>query len=60
VLQTLQAKVRGANRLKFTPDGRAVFVSSLFGGGGLAVFDAQLRKEIKRVNLGHGAGGILM
>jgi YVTN family beta-propeller protein len=59
-VQTLQANVRGANRLKFTPNGKLVFVSSLWGGGGLAVFDAGSRREIKRVNVGHGAGGILM
>ena len=61
VARTWQADVRGANRLKFTPDGKYVFVSLLFGGGAnLVVFDAAARKEIKRMNLGHGAGGILM
>ncbi len=34
VAETLAANVRGANRLKFTPDGRRVFVSSLGRGGG--------------------------
>ncbi len=61
LVQTLEANVRGANRLKFTPDGKLVFVSSLSGGGGgLAIFEASSRKEIKRVNVGHGAAGILM
>jgi len=61
VAQTLQANVGGANRMKFTPDGRYVFVSLLFGGGAnLVVLDAATRKEIKRMNLGHGAAGILM
>lgn len=61
VVETLSANVRGANRLKFTPDGKHVFVSLLFGGGAnLVVFDAATRKEVKRMNLGHGAGGILM
>jgi len=59
-VQTLQANVKGANRLKFTPDGKLVFVSSLSGGGGLAVFEASSRREVKRVNVGHGAAGILM
>ncbi|MGH9447057.1 MAG: YncE family protein, partial [Terriglobia bacterium] len=60
-IQTLRANLRGANRLKFTPDGKYVFVSSLRGtGGDLAVFDARSRKQIKRMSLGHGAAGILM
>ena len=59
VVATLDANVKGANRLKFAPDGRLVFVSSL-GGPDLAVFDAASRKEVKRIPLGHGAAGILM
>jgi YVTN family beta-propeller protein len=59
VTQTLNANVKGANRLKFTPDGSLVFVSSL-GGGSLAVFNAASRQEVKRIPLGHGAAGILM
>jgi YVTN family beta-propeller protein len=59
VAQTLEAGLRGANRLKFTPDGKQVFVSSL-GGADLAVFDAASRKEIKRIPVGHGAAGIQM
>jgi YVTN family beta-propeller protein len=59
VVATLEANVRGANRLKFTPDGRLVFVSSL-GGPDLAIFDAAARKEVKRIPLGRGAAGILM
>jgi DNA-binding beta-propeller fold protein YncE len=59
VVQTLDANVRGANRLKFTPDGKLVFVSSL-GGPDLVIFDVSARKEMKRVPLGHGAAGILM
>jgi len=59
VVQTLDANVKGANRLKFTPDGSMVFVSSL-GQGSLAVFNAASRQEAKRIPLGHGAGGILM
>jgi len=61
VVQTLQANVHGANRLKFTPDGKYVFVSILAGGGAnLVVFDAAMRTETKRINVGHGAAGILM
>lgn len=62
IVQTLQAHLMGANRVRFTPDGKYVFVSSLFGGGGgdLAIFDAQTRKQVVRMTLGHGAAGILM
>jgi len=59
VVDTLNANVRGANRLKFTLDGKLVLVSCL-GGSDLAVFDAATRREVKRVKLGHGAAGILM
>jgi YVTN family beta-propeller protein len=59
VTETLDANVRGANRLKFTLDGKRAFVSSL-GGADLAVFDVSTRKEIKRIKLGRGAAGILM
>jgi len=59
VVQTLDANVRGANRLKFTPDGKLVFVSTL-GGPDLVVLDVSARKEMKRVPIGHGAAGILM
>ena len=59
VTQTLDANVKGANRLKFTLDGKLAFVSSL-GGADLAVFDVSSRKEVKRIKLGRGAAGILM
>ena len=59
VVQTLNANVRGANRLKFTPGGKLVFISTL-GGSDLVVLDAATRKEVKRVPIGHGAAGILM
>ena len=59
VSQTLDANVTGANRLKFTPDGKLVFVSTL-GGGDLSILDAATRKLVKRLNIGHGAAGILM
>jgi YVTN family beta-propeller protein len=60
LVKTLQASVKGANRLKFTPDGRYVLVSTLFGGGDLVVFDSSSRRELKRIRLGHGAAGILV
>lgn len=59
VTATLDAKVFGANRLKFTPDGKLVFISAL-GGGDAVVYDAASRKEFKRVHIGRGAAGILM
>ncbi len=55
----IDAKVLGANRLKFTPDGRQVFISSLQSGE-LTIYDAITRKEVKRLKLGRGAAGILM
>jgi YVTN family beta-propeller protein len=55
----IDAKVLGANRLKFTPDGRLVFISSLQTGE-LTIYDARSHKEVKRLKIGHGAAGILM
>ena len=59
VVQTIAANVRGANRLKFTPDGKRVLVSTL-GGPDLVILDAGTRKEINRVPIGHGAAGIVI
>ncbi|QEC70118.1 YncE family protein [Panacibacter ginsenosidivorans] len=55
----VDAKVNGANRLKFTPDGKMVFISSLQSGE-LTIYDVATRKEVKRLKLGKGAAGILM
>jgi YVTN family beta-propeller protein len=55
----LDAKVLGANRVKFTPDGKMVFIASLRTGE-LTIYDAKSRTEIKRLKVGHGAAGILM
>ena len=54
----IDAKTFGANRLKFTPDGRPVLVSSL-GDGDLASYDAASPKEFKWMQKGD-ASGILM
>ncbi len=59
VTATLDAKTFGANRLKFTPDGKLVLISML-GNGDLVIYDAASRKEFKRVPIGHGAAGIQM
>jgi DNA-binding beta-propeller fold protein YncE len=72
-LQTTPITVKRANRLKFTPDGRYVLVTGLGegtnGGAGreasasapnAVVIDAASRKEVKQLNLGGAAEGILM
>jgi YVTN family beta-propeller protein len=57
VTATLAANARGANRLKFTPDGKQVLVTA---GSALVVFDAATQKEVKRLANVHGSGGIQM
>lgn len=59
VVQTVDLHTKFANRVKFTPDGKLVLVSDL-GTGDLVVLDAAARKEMKRLNLGHGVAGILI
>jgi YVTN family beta-propeller protein len=59
VTDTISANVLGANRLKFTPDGARVLVSSLRTGE-LTILESATRKEIKRLKLGHGNAGILV
>jgi DNA-binding beta-propeller fold protein YncE len=59
VVETLNANVRSANRLKFTPDGSLVLVSTL-GAPELVILDAKTRREVKRVKIGRGAAGIQM
>ncbi|HMG87405.1 MAG TPA: hypothetical protein VK574_16855 [Terracidiphilus sp.] len=54
VTATLQANARGANRLKFTPDGMKALISA---GGQLVIFDVAAQKEIKRLQIGRGGGG---
>lgn len=59
VVQTLTADVRGANRLKFTLDGKLVLVSTL-AGPDLVILDAHARSVLKRLPIGTGAAGILI
>ena len=62
-IQTLPIPVKGANRLKFTPDGKRVLISALGARSGdtsLVVLDASTRKEVKQLNLGGGSAGILI
>jgi DNA-binding beta-propeller fold protein YncE len=56
---TIDAKVVGANRLAFTPDGKRVLVTSLRTGE-LFIFDVAARREIKHISTGRGAAGILV
>lgn len=68
-VKTIQIPVRGANRLKFTLDGKYVLVSGLGGPSiaseqsappNLVIIDTATRKEIKKISLGGGSAGILM
>jgi YVTN family beta-propeller protein len=59
VTATIDAKALGANRLKFTPNGKQVLVSSLRSGD-LFVYDAATHKRLKQISLGKGAAGILV
>jgi YVTN family beta-propeller protein len=57
VSATLAANVPGANRLKFTPDGKLALVSA---GPNAVIFDAVTHREVKRIPIGHGSAGILV
>lgn len=57
VTATLAANARGANRLKFTPDGKLALISA---GPELVIFDVASQKEVKRLAIGHGSGGVLV
>ena len=59
VVNTVDAKIVGSNRLEFTPDGKYVLISDLRGPD-LYIYNAATRTEVKRVPIGHGAAGILM
>ena len=55
----LDAKVFGANRLKFTNDGKLAFIASLQSGN-LTVYDTKSRSLVKQIPIGKGAAGIQM
>lgn len=62
-IQTLPIPVKGANRLKFTLDGKQVLISALGARAAdtsLVVIDVATRKKVKQLSLGGGAAGILM
>ena len=58
VVQTIPS-TRAANRLKFTVDGKYVFVSDL-GGNDMLVVDAKTRSPHTRIALGTNSEGIVM
>ena len=67
--ETMSISVKGANRLKFTPDGKLVLISGLgarpgsndgSSAGNVEIVDAATHKEIKSFDLGGGSGGILV
>lgn len=62
VTETIPIPVRGANRLKFSPDGKRVLISGLGGSAtnNLVVLDAVTRKEVKKFDLGGGTSGIVL
>ena len=57
VIDTIQAGATGANRLKFTPDGRLVFISA---GPKLVIVNVATRKVLKPLDVGHGSDGVLI
>jgi YVTN family beta-propeller protein len=59
VVQTIASNTLGANRLKFSPSGHLVVVSTMRGPD-LTVIDSATRKESKRVKVGHGSTGVLI
>jgi YVTN family beta-propeller protein len=58
VAQTLPTTTKLANRVKFTPDGKWVFVSDPVANVVL-VFDASTKEIIKSINMAEGPSGIL-
>jgi len=56
--KALDAGVTGANRLKFTPDGKLVLVSTLAGPNLTIINPLDYTSEPKRIPVGRGAAGI--
>jgi YVTN family beta-propeller protein len=59
VTDTLALDVKGANRLKFTPDGKTALIA-LLGGPDLVFVNVATQKVVKRLKIGTGAAGIEM
>lgn len=57
VTSTLDINARGANRLKFTPDGKLALISA---GPEVVVVDAAAHQVVKRLRTGGNEGGIEM
>ena len=57
VTDTLEVNARGANRLKFTPDGKLALLSA---GPEVVVVDTATHQVIKRIHTGGNGGGIQM
>ena len=56
--KALDAGVTGANRLKFTPDGKLVLVTTLAGPNLTIINPSDYTSEPKRIPVGRGAAGI--
>lgn len=59
VVQTLSLGTKRSNRLRFTPDGKYVFVSDM-GGSELLILEAATRRVVKGLKPGSSPEGILM
>ncbi|HKF65510.1 MAG TPA: cytochrome D1 domain-containing protein [Vicinamibacterales bacterium] len=59
VASTIAVAAVRTNRLKFTRDGKLVFLSDP-AGTDVVIVDAATRKEVKKIAVGRGGGGILM
>jgi DNA-binding beta-propeller fold protein YncE len=59
IVQVIDAKAAGANRVAFTSDGKKVLIASLTTGY-LHVFDAKTKKELNKLRLGNGCAHILV
>jgi YVTN family beta-propeller protein len=56
---TIEIPTSYSNRLKFTPDGRYVFVADLQGDE-IVILDAQTRTQVERIDVGGGTEGLQM
>ncbi len=59
VIQTIDARTKHSNRLKFTPDGKLALISDPETGE-LVIVDTATRTINKMLNVGRGPGGILV
>ena len=58
-IEKIELPTEFSNRLKFTRDGRYVFVAELRGEA-ILVLDAKTRQQVKRIPVGGGSEGILI